>query len=135
MLDRLSTEERIVGGGAILAIASAYVTWFTYDSGNVQIGLNGFRASIFGDLFVIAAAASLILLASQLRLVKLSHGFDHDVALWITSLVCLGSFVAQAIFSLAQGQHIHLAAAIALLGSAAMVFGSRRQVRNPDVIF
>ena len=130
MLDRLSTEERIVGGGAILAIASAYLTWFSYSAGNTQIGLNGFRASILGDVYVIAAFVTLALLASRLRLVKLPAGIQQRPIMRVASYVCLGAWIAQFLFSVDQGRHTHLAAGIALIASAAMVFGSRRQMQS-----
>ena len=135
MLDRLSTEERIVGGAAILAIASAYLTWFSYTAGNVQVGLNGFRASILGDVFVIAAFLTLVLLASHLRLVKLPAAIDYRRDIRIASFTCLGAMVLQILFSFDQGHHIHLAAGIALIAAAAMVLGSRRRAHRSDVTF
>lgn len=130
MLERLNTEERVIGGAALIALLSAYMTWISYDNGSVRTNLNGFRASIFGVVYVLAAGTVLLALAVHLRLLRFPVDVNYRKVMFIASGVAVAAIVVQALYSLDQGQKIHLASGIALLASAAMFLGSRRQRRN-----
>jgi len=130
MFERLTNEERVVGLAALAAIVCSFMTWFSYDRGANQIKLNGFRSSVLGDVFVLATGVILFLFATHLRLVRLPRVIDHEKGLKVASSVALGAIVLEILFGFDQGQHIHLATGIALVASAAMFLGSRRQMQK-----
>lgn len=64
MLRRLDWSDRSASAAVVLGLLATYLTWYAYSAGGSHVAVNGFRASILGDLFffLIAAEALVVLM-------------------------------------------------------------------------
>jgi len=72
MLKRADWSDRVAILGVGLGTLAAYLPWYGYSATTTQVSVNGFRASIMGDLFFLAIAATALL-------VLMRHGLIADV--------------------------------------------------------
>ncbi|MFN2451776.1 MAG: hypothetical protein ABR541_05435 [Candidatus Dormibacteria bacterium] len=63
MLDRLSTADRISGGGAAVAAVAAFLPWFHIRDAGSMVTVNAFRSGVLGLACFIAACGILMTLA------------------------------------------------------------------------
>ena len=61
MLKRTDWGDRIAVLGVLAGLIAVYLPWYAYTSAGSQISVNGFRASLLGDLFFLAIGASALL--------------------------------------------------------------------------
>jgi hypothetical protein len=135
MLQRLTTEQRWIGGGALVALLSSYLTWYSYDTGALEFSISGFRASIFGFIFVVASGVILTMILSEIRVLHLPRTVDTRAITSIASRVAMGAIVVQILLSLDQSQSLHKGLAIAFLAAIAMLLASRRRAHSfADII-
>ena len=73
MLKRLDWSDRSAAAAVILGLLAAYLTWYAYISTGSHVAVNGFRASLLGDLFF-------LLIAAESLVVLVRHGLVPDVA-------------------------------------------------------
>jgi hypothetical protein len=76
MLRRFTPADWAATIGAALGLVAVYLPWYSYSSGAARVTVNGFRASLLGDLFFLALAAAVLLLLTH-------RGYiDHPLARW-----------------------------------------------------
>ena len=72
MLKRADWSDRIAILGVGLGMLAVFLPWYGYGAGTTQVSVNGFRASLMGDLFFLAIATAALL-------VLMRHGVIADV--------------------------------------------------------
>ena len=72
MLKRADWSDRIAILGIVLGALAVYLPWYAYSVTTTQVSVNGFRASVMGDLFFLAIAAAALL-------VLMRHGVIADI--------------------------------------------------------
>ena len=130
MFQRLTTEQRWIGGGALVALLSSYLTWYSYDSGPLEFSISGFRASIFGFIFVVAVGVVVTMILSEARILHLPRTVDTRAITSIASRVAAGAIVVQILLSLDQSQSLHKGLGVAFLASIVMLLASRRRAHS-----
>ena len=130
MFQRLTTEQRWIGGSAVVALLSSYLTWYSYDTGSLEFSISGFRASIFGFIFVVAVGVALSMLLAEMRVLHLPRTVDTRGITAIASGVAVGAVIIQSLLSLDQSQSLHKGLAVAFLASIVMLLASRRRTRS-----
>jgi hypothetical protein len=130
MFQRLSTEQRWIGGSAVVALLSSYLTWYTYDTGSFQFSISGFRASIFGFIFVVAVGVVITMLLAEMRVLHLPRTVDARGITTIASRVAVGAIVIQFLLSLDQSQALHKGLGVAFLAAIVMLLASRRRAHK-----
>jgi hypothetical protein len=72
-LKRLSTEAKVVGGAALLALVALFLPWYGASVGGFSASVSGFSTSYgwLGGLLIVAAGAYVILVQSEVNLPKL----------------------------------------------------------------
>ncbi len=76
MLDRLSTADRISGGGAAVAAVATFLPWFHRVAGADLVTVNGFRAGVLGLACFLAACGILLVLAVRHGVVENPRSAD-----------------------------------------------------------
>src|SRR5438477_12747094 len=71
MLRRFTPADWAGALGVAFGLAAAYLPWYGYASGTARVTVNGFRASLLGDLFFLTVAAAAALLLAQ-------HGYADE---------------------------------------------------------
>ena len=51
MLRRFTPADWTAAAGAMLGLVALYLPWYSYSSGAARVTVNGFRASLLGELF------------------------------------------------------------------------------------
>ena len=62
MLRRLTFADWAAGLAGALGLLAAFLPWYSYGSGSARITVNGFRASLLGDIFFLGIAAAGLLM-------------------------------------------------------------------------
>jgi hypothetical protein len=130
MFQRLSTEQRWIGGSAVVALLSSYLTWYTYDIGSFEFSISGFRASIFGFIFVVAVGVVIAMLLAEIRVLHLPRTVDVKGITTIASRVAVGAIIIQFLLSLDQSQSLHKGLGVAFLAAMVMLLASRRRAHK-----
>jgi len=91
MSSRLSKADRVAAIAATLGIIVLFLPWYTYTQGQSHVTVNGFRASLLGDAFFVAVAATGLLLAIRAGLVAdvLGGRFSPRTAYTAVSAIAL----------------------------------------------
>lgn len=126
-MHRLTTADRLMGGGAVIALLATYLTWFSYDAAQTTISVNGLRASVIGSIFFVATAIIFAVVAARAHWVRLPVGVDTDRVLKIATAVALGAVGLQLLLALDSGLSFHKGFGLAAICAIAMLVGSRRQ--------
>ena len=69
MLKRLDWSDRSASAAVVLGLLAAYFTWYGYISAGSHVAVNGFRASLLGDVFFLLIAAEALVVLTRLGLV------------------------------------------------------------------
>lgn len=99
MLARISRGDRVCGAAALLGIVAAFLPWYMSTSGTVALHVNGFRASLFGDLFFVGMALMLVVVLHRAEIIRLPLPFS-EVAL---NRVALSLLIAEMLLLLVTG--------------------------------
>jgi hypothetical protein len=117
---------------------SSFLPWSAYDAGSVHITVNGFRASVLGDLFFLAAAALLLLTLAESGILGLPYSEleanTAKKALWL-SAIAAAAVVLQVLLIAAAGHSTRPGVLIAIIATLLMIAGgaiAHRAVRRPQ---
>lgn len=72
MVKRLDWSDRSATAAVLLGVLAAYLPWYAYSAAGAHVAVNGFRASVLGDIFFVVVAAEALL-------VLMRHGFVAGV--------------------------------------------------------
>jgi len=126
MLRRFDRADWAASVGAGLGLIAAFVPWYSYVSGSDRITVNAFRASLLGDVFYVAIAATALVVLSRHAAVArvLSSRYPERQVLTVLAACALASVVLQLMLAAAGGRSVSgglllaLVAALALAGAA-----------------
>ena len=130
----INRAEAIGIASAALGVLVAFLPWYAYAAGNSHISVNAFRASVFGDLFFVAIAATILLLL-------IGRGFVDDVvtpyipettAHATAAAVAMGSVLIQLILARAAGRSLGIGIFLALIAAAGLCTAAVLRRLHPD---
>ena len=124
MFSRLNRTEQVVGGAAALGVIASFFTWYSYGVGASDIKVNGFRSSVLGDMYFIAAAFLLAQVASRARLISIPR--LPEWAWTGAATFCAATACIQFLTVLVVGKSIHLALLAAVASGIAMAWATRQ---------
>lgn len=126
MLDRLSLDDRIAGGGALIAAGSTLLPWYRVEETGSRMTANGFGAGVFGYLVFLCATAMVVVLLARRDLVG-SAGRLEDRRLPIgLGALALAAVVLQLLVGIDGRGPFHFASLgmlAAFAGTTAMAVG------------
>jgi hypothetical protein len=117
MLRRLTPADRVAAIAALAGVAVAFLPWYSYSSGSSRITVNGFRASLLGDVFFLCAAATLLLVLMRQGVVTdlLQRRMSQRAAAIIVAGVAAASVLDQLLLA-TTGHHAIAAGLVLALG-------------------
>lgn len=70
MLRRFNGADRAAAIAVLLGLIGVFVPWYSYTTSTSHVSVNGFRASLLGDIFFLAIAATALLLLMRHRVIE-----------------------------------------------------------------
>ncbi len=123
MLRRVRAADRAAAAAVVLGAIAAYFPWYSYSTATAHITVNGFRASILGDLFFVAIALTAVFLLMR-------HGAVEDMvggritdsqALTLLAGAAIAAVFLQLVLDLvSRGRSLGIGLILAILSSAAL---------------
>jgi hypothetical protein len=62
MAQRIDSADRVAALSVLVGALSLFLSWYSYSTATTRVAVNGFRASILGEVFFVALAAMALLL-------------------------------------------------------------------------
>lgn len=128
-IGRLETAERVSGGAALIGILASFLSWVSYSSAGQQITVNGFRASLLGDVFVLSCFVCLLAVAVRAGLID-AHLKLHGTAR-VAAWVAFAAIVLQALLAVDSGDGLHKGFGLAFLSAVALAVSTKMRRRLP----
>jgi hypothetical protein len=126
MLRRFTPADWAAGSATAIGLIALYVPWYTYATGSSTVTVNGFRASVLGDLYFLTIAATALLLLIR-------HGFLDDLigrrfseqqAFAALAAGALAAVLLQVIVSAITGRMFGPGILLALIAAIVLAFGA-----------
>ncbi len=131
MLSRLSIAERIAGVAALVGVLASFLTWYGYTDGALQVSVNGFRASLLGDVFFAASATVVGLVAARARLISVGR---IDPRVWSAcAITATASAGLQLVLTPIFGRSLHSGLLLALATALVMLWTVRKHAGEHDI--
>ena len=122
---RRVTSVDILGAIAVLfGLIAVFVPWYAYSTATTHVSVNGFRASLLGDLFYLAVVTTAVVLLLRWGIAGQSAAarIDTRTALTLLAAVVAGSVLVQIVLDAAtHGRSFGPGLALALVAAAVMV--------------
>ncbi len=134
MPSHINRAEAIGAASAAVGALVAFLPWYGYALGTSHVTVNGFRASLLGDVFFLAIAAVILLLL-------IGRGFVDDVvtpyipeitAHATAAAVAMGSVLIQLILARATGRSLGIGIFLALIAAAGLCTAAVLRRLHPD---
>jgi hypothetical protein len=134
MPSHVNRAEAIGAASAAVGVLVAFLPWYGYTAGTSHITVNAFRASLLGDIFFLAVAATILLLL-------IGRGFIDDVvtpyvpestAHAAAAALAMGSVLIQLIVAAATGRSLGVGIVLALLAAAGLCTACVFRRLHPD---
>jgi len=133
MAKRVDTADFAAFAGIALGVIALFIPWYTYNTATQRIAVNGFRASLLGEVFFIALALLVLVLLIRYRAVDEGPlpGATEDtvylgVAIAAAAVVLLQLFLD----ILAGGRSIGFGLVLAVLSAIAL--GAAARIRRRE---
>jgi hypothetical protein len=120
--------------GAMLGLIAVYLPWYSYPGGAARVTVNGFRASLLGDLFFVAVAGAALLMLTR-------HGYiDHPLARRVRAQAAFAGVAAaagavvvlQLILIAAGGRSVGGGFIVAVIATLALAMSAWLRRRDSD---
>ena len=123
MSRRFSNADLAAAIAAALGVIVTFLPWYSYAQGSAQVTVNGFRASVLGDAFFIAAALLCLLVLMRFGLVTdlLQHRISQRAAYAVVAGVAVASVVDQFLLAAGSKRSVGAGLILALLVAIGMV--------------
>ncbi len=134
MPSHINRAEAIAAASAAVGVLVAFLPWYGYAAGTSHITVNAFRASLLGDIYFLAIAATILLLL-------IGRGFIDDVvtpyipestAHAAAAALAMGSVLIQMIVAAATGRSFGIGIVLALLAAAGLCTACVFRRLHPD---
>jgi hypothetical protein len=134
MPSHINRAEAIAAASAAVGLLVAFLPWYAYTVAGSHITFNAFRASLLGDFFYLAIAASILLLL-------IGRGFVDDVvtpyvpettAYAGAAALAMGSVLIQMIVAVATGRTLGLGIFLGLIAAAGLCTAAVFRRLHPD---
>jgi hypothetical protein len=83
MLRCLTFADWAAGLAGALGLLAAFLPWYSYSSGSARITVNGFRASLLGDIFFLGIAALGFLMLIRQGVIQDPAGLKQREPTWL----------------------------------------------------
>jgi hypothetical protein len=106
MRRRFDWSDRSATAAVLLGVLAAYLPWYGYSSAGAHVAVNGFRASLLGDVFflVVATEALLVLMRHGVVADVVGAGTNDRAARMATACIAGAIFVVQLVLIAAGGR-------------------------------
>jgi hypothetical protein len=134
MPSHINRAEAIAAASAAVGLLVAFLPWYAYTVAGSHITFNAFRASLLGDFFYLAIAASILLLL-------IGRGFVDDVvtpyvpettAYAGAAALAMGSVLIQMIVATATGRSLGLGIFLGFIAAAGLCTAAVFRRLHPD---
>ncbi len=140
MSRRLTKADWTAAGAAVTGLIVTFLPWYTYTQGSAHITVNGFRASLMGDVFFVAVAVLALLLLMRLGFVSdiLRRRISPRLAYAVVAGVGIASVLDQLLLvaggrrSVAPGLILALLVAAGMAAAAWLRSLERQPSRTPS---
>lgn len=133
MLRRVNGADRAAALAVLLGTIAAFVPWYSYTSATARVTVNGFRASLLGDIFFLAIAATALLLLMRHRVIEdvVGERADERQAFSVVAGVAAGALLLQLVLD-AMGGGRSLGFGFLLAVFAAVSLGVAAWLKRPS---
>ena len=123
---RADGAEGAVGLGILLGLLAAFLPWYSYSTTTARVTVDGFRASLLGDLFFLAVAAAALLLLIRRGVVSdpLAGQVSERSALIAIAGAAAAAVLLQLMFGSGGGRSLSAGMLFAVLAAAALAAGA-----------
>ncbi|HKR99604.1 MAG TPA: hypothetical protein VJU79_08830 [Candidatus Dormibacteraeota bacterium] len=123
MFRRFSNADIAASIAAALGVIVSFLPWYSYAEGASRVSVNGFRASLLGDVFFLAAALMCLLVLMRLGVVRdlLRQRISQRAACAVLAGVAVASVIDQLLLSSGGTRSVAPGLILALLVSLGMV--------------
>ena len=134
MSRRFSNADWAAAVAAAFGVIVAFLPWYSYTQGPAHVTVNGFRASLMGDTFFLAAALMCLLVLIRAGLVSdlLRRRISLRVAYAVVAGIAIASVVDQFLLTAGGGRSIGLGLILALLVAIGMVVAAWLRPLEPQ---
>jgi hypothetical protein len=132
MLRRVSGADRAAAIGVAIGVIASFIPWYSYNAVSAHVTVNGFRASVLGDLFFLAVTATGVLLLMRAGVIDdvVNAHLDERQALTVLAAVAVGAVLLQLIVdAMGGGRSIAFGFVLAVL--AAGLLGAAAWLQRP----
>lgn len=132
MLRRINGADQAAALAVVLGVFAVFVPWYSYSAGGAHVTVNGFRASLLGDLFYLAIAATALLLLMRHRVIEdvIGAHVDERQAFSVVAGVAAGTVLLQLVLD-AMGGGRSLGFGFLLAVFAAIALGAAAWLKRP----
>jgi len=126
MLRRFTLADWAAGLSGMLGLIAVVVPWYSYTSAQSRVTVNGFRASLFGDLFFLTVAATMLLLLARHGVIdrRSLPAFDEDTAFAAITAIAVGTVLMQIVLNASGGRSMGPGLVLAIVAELVMVAGA-----------
>jgi len=126
---RLTKADRVAATAGALSVLVAFLPWYSYTLNASTITVNGFRASLLGDVFFLAGTATILLLLMHRGVLPdvLRRRISQPAAYAILAGIAIASVLDQLL--LVSGGHRSLGPGLILALFAAAGIGAAAWLR------
>ena len=86
MLRRLTLADWAAGLAGMLGLLAVFLPWYSYTSGSARITVNGFRASLLGDVFFLCTAAVALLMLIRNGVIEGPETIKNGERTWLLAI-------------------------------------------------
>jgi hypothetical protein len=132
MMSRLNGADRTAGVAALVGLIAAYLPWYAYSAAATRITVNGFRASVFGDLYFVGVALSVVLVLIRLGVASnpLAHQLSERAVHAIAAAMAIAGVLLQLLLTVTTGKSIPFGLLLAVVAAAGL--GAAAWMRHPE---
>ena len=123
-MKRVTGADRVAAAAVVLGVIAMFVPWYTYSTSAARVSVNGFRASILGEVFFLALALTALIVLTRMRVIDdaLLPAWDRRQLLLACAAVAGAAVLLQLLLDvITHGRGIAAGFLLAILAAATLV--------------